>query len=257
VAGRGRDDDLLRAGGQVRDGVSGLGRRYGDEPAGDNAVLHGANLQDSPRLMPDAWSSAAGGGLRDESRSDEVSDIDVLESVLSKDADLLAGVNDHNLRAPTPCPDFDVATLVNHIVGWLQTFAAAANGRTFDGDPGSFESNSPVDDFRAISADLVAGWRKYGTDRTLPSIAGGDGTPAQQNLSMAIMEYTAHGWDLAKGTGQQIPFTDEELETALALGVETLPDQFRGEGMPFGPRVDVPADAPAADRFAAFMGRTP
>ena len=127
-----------------------------------------------------------------------VSDIDVLENVLDKDATLLAGVNDNNLHAATPCPEYDVATLVNHIVGWLQTFAAAANARTFPGDPNSYEGEDPAADFREISAELIAGWRQYGTDRTLPSVSGGDGTPARQNLSMAIMEYTAHGWDLAK-----------------------------------------------------------
>ena len=35
-----------------------------------------------------------------------------------------------------------------------------------------------------------------------------------------------------------------------------IPDQFRGdEPMPFGPKVDPPAGATAADRLAAFMGR--
>lgn len=187
-----------------------------------------------------------------------MSDIDVLESVLIKNATLLAGVEDTNRQASTPCPDYDVETLVNHIVGWLQTFAASANNRSFDGDPSAYTSEDPLTDFHVISADLIAGWRKYGVDRTLPNVSGdGDGTPAEQNLSMAIMEYTAHGWDLAKATGQKVPFTDEELETALARGKATLPAEYRGDGMPFGDIVAVPDDASAADRFAGFMGRQP
>lgn len=55
-----------------------------------------------------------------------MSDIDVLESVLAKDTALLATVRPQQLSAPTPCPEYDVQALVNHIVGWLQVFAAAA-----------------------------------------------------------------------------------------------------------------------------------
>lgn len=49
-----------------------------------------------------------------------LSDVDVLESVLTKDAALLAAVRPEQLGAPTPCPEYDVHALVNHIVGWLR-----------------------------------------------------------------------------------------------------------------------------------------
>ena len=187
-----------------------------------------------------------------------MSDIDVLESVLIKDATLLAGVEDSQRNAATPCPDYDVQTLTNHIIGWLRAFAAVANNRTFEGDPSAYQTEDPVTDFHAASAEVIHGWRTYGVDRTVPNVSGqGDGTPAEQNLAMAIMEYTGHGWDLAKATGQEVPFTDEELEIALAYGKQTLPDEYRGDGMPFGHAIEVPDDASAADRFAAFLGRRP
>ncbi|MEA2686905.1 MAG: hypothetical protein QOE93_2100 [Actinomycetota bacterium] len=71
------------------------------------------------------------------------------------------------------------------------------------------------------------------------------------------MEYLGHGWDLATATDQTHPATEEQAEAALARAEQTLPAQYRGDGMPFGHAVDVPDTAPAIDRLAAFLGRTP
>jgi uncharacterized protein (TIGR03086 family) len=188
--------------------------------------------------------------------SDPTSDVDVLESVLVKDATLIAAVRPEQLGDPTPCGDYDVKALVDHILGWMQRFAASANGEVFEGDAGAFHSEDPVTDYHAMSSRLIDGWRRYGMERTLPS-GSGEGTPARQGLGMAIIEYVTHGWDLASGIRAEVPFTDEEFEVALGYGQEMLTDEYRGEGMPFGPRVEVSADAPVGDRFIAFMGRQP
>lgn len=68
-----------------------------------------------------------------------MSDIDVLEGVLEKDTALIAGVSPDRLAAPTPCPDYDVRDMIRHIVGWSRVFAAAANGRSFEGDPAAYD----------------------------------------------------------------------------------------------------------------------
>jgi uncharacterized protein (TIGR03086 family) len=185
-----------------------------------------------------------------------MSDIDVLESVLVKDATLIAAVRPDQLGDPTPCGDYDVQTLIDHILGWMQRFAANANGERFEADPSTFHSEDPVTDYHAISSQLIDGWRTHGVDRTLPS-SSGDGTPARQALGMAIIEYVAHGWDLATAVGAEPPFTDDEYEVALRVGRENLTDEYRGDGMPFGPRIEVAADAPIGEQFIAFMGRQP
>lgn len=57
-------------------------------------------------------------------------DIDLLQSVLNKTGDIVAGVGEEQLGLPTPCPEFDVAMLRNHIVAWVQVFDAGCHGRT-------------------------------------------------------------------------------------------------------------------------------
>ncbi len=182
-----------------------------------------------------------------------MSDIDVLESVLAKDTALLAGVTDDQLGGATPCPDYDVRTLVNHIVGWAKVFAAGANERTSDLDVSSYEAKDPAGEFAAAAQDLVAGWREHGVERDVALL--GNPSPGAAILGMTLMEYVTHGWDLATATGQPVPFTDDELSTTLERAKATLPDQYRGEGKPFAEAVDVPESAPVLDRLVGFMGR--
>jgi uncharacterized protein (TIGR03086 family) len=193
-------------------------------------------------------------------------DIDLLAGILTKTGDLIAGVAPDRRDRSTPCPDFDVAALVDHLVGWARSFDAAANGRTFEGDPSAVRAgDDAASRFRTSAAGLVAGWRAHGFDRAV-SIAGGDSpardvhsapTAARAAFDMTLMEFFTHGWDLAVGSGQPVPFTDEEAELVLARAERTLPPQYRGEHMPFGEIVPVDAAAPALDRLIGFMGRDP
>ncbi|WP_028923811.1 TIGR03086 family metal-binding protein [Pseudonocardia acaciae] len=184
-----------------------------------------------------------------------MSDVDVLESVLTKDAALLAGVSGEQAGAPTPCPGYDVRALTNHIVGWVRVFAAAANERSAGIDPAEFVSTDPVAEFQAAATELIDGWRTRGVDRSVRLT--GPEVPGRMALAMSLMEYVTHGCDLAIATGQDVPFSDDELALTLERARATLPEQFRGEGKPFGHIVEVPDDAPMVDRLLGFMGRQP
>lgn len=182
--------------------------------------------------------------------------IDLLEGVLGKTARVVSGVSPDDYDAQTPCPDYDVRQLMNHINGWMQSFAAGAHGEKPEGDPTAHEvGDDPGGEFRAAADKTVAGWRQHGLDRKV-SIMGGE-QPAEMVLNMTLMEYLAHGWDLAVATGQPIPYTDAEAAAVLDRAQTTLPAQYRGAEMPFGDIVEVPETAPAIDRFVGFMGREP
>jgi len=182
-------------------------------------------------------------------------DVDVLESILTKDVLLVEAVAPTQLARPTRCPQWDVTALLDHMTGWLQVFAAGAEGRLHKGDADAFTTEDPAGDFRAAAAETVTGWRTGGVERMV-RFTGAE-LPGQMVLSMALMEYVAHGCDLAAATGQVVPFGDAELALALARGEETLPAEYRGPGKPFGDRIEVSASAPVLDRFLGFLGRQP
>jgi uncharacterized protein (TIGR03086 family) len=176
------------------------------------------------------------------------SDLDLLESVLTKTEALVRGVGAEQMLLRTPCPDLDVEHLVDHVVGWVREFARRATsesaGESAAEDPGSYRAGTQaaaqLDD---ASRRLVAGLR-------------GSPSPAVPP-GMLLMEFIGHGWDLAVATGQPLTFTDEEAQAALTTGEQLLKPEYRGPGKSFGPQVTPPDDASALERLVAFLGREP
>jgi uncharacterized protein (TIGR03086 family) len=183
-------------------------------------------------------------------------EIELLSGIVTKTGNVIAGVGPDQLDDPTPCPEMNVSGMVGHLVGLIRSFAAAANGSTYEGDPTDVDTADPAADFRVSADSLVAGWREHGFDRRV-SIAGGEGQPAEMVFNITVMEYLTHGWDLAVATGQPVPYTEEEAAEVLRRAEGTLSPEYRGEAMAFGEVVPVPDDAPAIDRLVGFLGRRP
>ena len=71
------------------------------------------------------------------------------------------------------------------------------------------------------------------------------------------MDYQVHGWDLARATGQDVPFGDDAARQALEAGRQMLKPEYRGPDQQFGAEVSAPADASPVDQLVAFLGRDP
>lgn len=207
------------------------------------AVLHGhvVFVQDSVRA------GQYGGTMHE---------VELLTDILDKTGNVIAAVDVEQATLPTPCEEYDVGALMNHIVGWIQVFDAGSNDRIFEGDASGYRCGpDPAAEFRAAAAGVIAGWQAHGLDRQVRVTSGE--MPGEMVFNMTLMEYLAHGWDLAIATDQQPPYTEAEATETLARAEGTLPAEYRGSGMPFGRPVPVAADAPPLDRFIAFMGRQP
>lgn len=186
-----------------------------------------------------------------------MNEIDLLRGVLDKTGDIVANVEPEQLGLPTPCAEYDVADLRNHIVGWVQVFEAGCHDRAFEGDPGAYECGDDAGAvFRSAGDSLVAGWDEFGLDREV-KVSSGAAMPGSMVFNMTVMEYLTHGWDLATATGQPIPYTDEEASEVLQRARVTLPPEFQGDGQSFGAVIPVPDDARPIDQLMGFMGRPP
>jgi uncharacterized protein (TIGR03086 family) len=170
-----------------------------------------------------------------------------------------AAVRPDQLRGPTPCPEYDVRALLGHLVAVLRRVAAVGRGE----HPFSVPQVVPdVPDHgwgaaaRAAADDALAAWADpalLGRQLTLPF-----GTfPGAAALATYTGEVTTHTWDVAAATGQAPDWDPAVVALALTATRRALPAGNRGPGVPFGPVVPVPDDAPLIDRLVAWQGRTP
>jgi uncharacterized protein (TIGR03086 family) len=176
-------------------------------------------------------------------------EIENLGSALGVTEAVIAGVRPEQAADPTPCPEYDVGRLVDHLVGFGAHFADRATGVTPAADPGEVvargDPDGPQAAYHAAAQRMVQGFR---------SGAGGEQAPS---IGVVRMETIAHGWDLAAATGQAAPYPDDAVESALAAGRAMLKPQYRGAGQAFGAELVMPDEAPALDRLVAFLGRDP
>jgi uncharacterized protein (TIGR03086 family) len=172
---------------------------------------------------------------------------------------VLAGVSGADLDRATPCASWQVREVVNHVVGGAGWFASiATTGETPAVEPQDFSAG----DFNAVfaeeSARCVAAFEADGAMERTMKLPFGE-MPGSAFVNIATVDTFAHGWDLAKATGQSTDLDPELATQLLAIAQASLPDTFRGaEGQaPFLPKVEAPAGASAADQLAAFLGRQP
>jgi uncharacterized protein (TIGR03086 family) len=168
-------------------------------------------------------------------------------AVLRRGLDRLAGLLDDvpggALGDPTPCPQWSVQDLVDHIVAAPSRFARMARGEAVDWSATPSAGHEPAAQFRAHAEDLL---RVVGDDA-----ASGGLVP----LDWQCAEIAVHTWDLATALGRPTGDLDAEVaERGLAFMRANLTEDNRGPA--FGPEQPAPEDADAYQRIAAFAGRS-
>jgi len=167
-------------------------------------------------------------------------DAAVLRRALDQLAGLLDGIPSGALGDPTPCPQWRVQELVDHIVATPSRFAAMARGQAVDWSATPAAGSDPAARFRSQADDL------------LHAVAG-DGPPV--SLDWQCAELAVHTWDLATALGRPTGDLDAEVaERGLAFMRAGLTDDNRGPA--FGPEQPAPEGADAYQRIAAFAGRS-
>jgi uncharacterized protein (TIGR03086 family) len=173
---------------------------------------------------------------------------------------LLAGVHDEHLRLPTPCPEWDVESLVRHVLRSVANFVGVARGESADWrrEPPALTERW-LSDFQSCSHDLLHAWHQHEPPDVVEFPGIGE-VPGRFRIDQQTAEFAVHGWDLWKAMGQPVKLDPDVAETALGFMSAALQPAARGEhrGMvAFGQEVPVPADAPVYDRLAGFAGRDP
>jgi uncharacterized protein (TIGR03086 family) len=179
---------------------------------------------------------------------------------------LLLGITDDQLGRPTPCPDWTVGDLLDHLIGlsWAFTQAAQKKAAQKKTDvPGT--ASAPAQPSAAnlppqwrsrltvVLEELAIAWRAPAAWEGTAQ-AGGVTLPAAEMGKVAINELTMHGWDLARATGQEYAADPRLLESLIEFLSQGPP-----EGTPglFGPVVAIEGEAELLDQAVSLAGRDP
>ena len=190
--------------------------------------------------------------------SNGVDNLDLLERALQQMSAVIGGIRLEQSGLPTPCAEWDVRTLVQHVTAKdLRNFAIRTRGETADWQ-------APADElgpnwqahFDEGAQQLLEVWATVDPDATY-TLPGGTELPVRTQADQQIAELCVHAWDLVQATGQDMPLDGEAAEHGLQWAQRMLKPEARGPGKAFGEEVRVPDSAPVYDRLAGWFGRDP
>jgi len=175
---------------------------------------------------------------------------------------LVLGTSEDQLTDPTPCPDYTVGDLVQHIGGLTLAFSAAAHKQPVPGaaeggtgDAGRLEAGWRLLIARDLEV-LADAWRTPAAYDGL-TMAGPVEMPGSEAAKVALNELVVHGWDLAVATGQRYAADPTSLRICIEFAEAfSTPETADERGDAFGTVIEVPDDAPALHRLLGLMGRT-
>ncbi len=174
--------------------------------------------------------------------------------------EVLRQIRADQLHAATPCSDFGVRDLINHLLFWGPSLAGAARKiavappATGDQDvdllDGDWQSK-----LEAQTNDLVAAWSQPDAWEGTTQLGGPMDMPAAMIGGMVLGELVVHGWDLARSTGQE-PTWDDEVLTFVHDETAKSAEQGREMGI-YAAQVPVPDSTPVLHRILGLTGRDP
>ena len=176
-------------------------------------------------------------------------------------AEVISGIGDHHLGAPTPCHGVTVADLLDHVDGLSLAFTwAAAKDPDAGRQPPAADGSRLGADWRTRIPDrlgrLAAAWQDDAAWAGMTR-AGGVDLPGEIAGAVAVDEVVVHGWDLAVATGRGYACDEELLTAAYGFAQGAVARDPGGSPGLFGPPVPVPDDAPLLDRLLGLTGRDP
>jgi uncharacterized protein (TIGR03086 family) len=187
---------------------------------------------------PDEWAAAPA----------DLNPLTSAEATLAVCQNVLRGIGEGDLDRPTPCSEFTIGQLADHLIGSMVSLGGMAGMAVIPAEIGTVESRVAFAAQQALEA-----WDKRGLEGTVKR--GERDMPAILAASILSIELLVHGWDFAVATGQQVDVSDEVSLFVLDLAHTVISPQAR-QGGSFADSVEVGPDVDILDRLIAFSGRS-
>ena len=163
---------------------------------------------------------------------------------------VLHGIAKEDEAKQTPCREFNVAQLTDHLMNSITVLGGAAGAEIPERD----SSESVERQVAQAARPALDAWRKRGLDGMVPFQSGE--APAKMMAGILSLEFLVHAWDYAKSTGREVTAPDELSDYVLNLAKTIITPAGRSSAG-FDDPIDVAVDAGALDRLIAYTGRRP
>lgn len=164
-------------------------------------------------------------------------------------------VGDDQWHGPTPCTEWDVRALVNHLVyesAWVAPLLEGATieevGDRFDGD---LLGDDPKGAWDKTASSALHATQAVAMDRIV-HLSYGD-VPASDYVFEVATDHLIHGWDLARAIGASERLDDDLVDLVYERTRPRVRD-LKASGL-FGPDVTPPPDADRQTELLAMFGR--
>lgn len=167
---------------------------------------------------------------------------------------VVAAVTPELLSRPTPCGDWDLRRLLEHLNDALAALHEAADRGLVGLDPAVAGAGDPVEAFCDRANRLRGAWTGAVRDDRVVVVAGLPLTAGVVAGTGAI-EIAVHAWDVARACGQRRPIPHDLAADLLAICPLLVP--ATAYDPQFAARVSVPPSASPSDHLVALLGRQP
>jgi uncharacterized protein (TIGR03086 family) len=184
--------------------------------------------------------------------------IDLFDRATAWTAINVAGT-EGQLDAATPCDEWNVRRLIDHLLASQEMFASGPSGGTVAppvGPPPHLVGNNPAAQYEHARKATLSAYAPPGVlEGTVKGRTGE--VPAAMVLGLAFCDQLIHGWDLATATGQDTTMPADLVAVAWQMLDGQIADTNRGPGQNFKAAVTASEGASEQDRLLAYCGRVP
>jgi uncharacterized protein (TIGR03086 family) len=178
-----------------------------------------------------------------------------LTVILPAISELVDRIEPAHLHNPTPCTNFDVSDVLDHMIVLGGSFSYLFRGLELP-EPQTRDDDGrvPAAEFRKVMHDLLDAVHTEGAlERTIASPVGE--MPGDTFARLVAFDGLVHGWDIARATGLTWELPDEVVAVVDSFARTAVSDDLR-DGDTFKDATTPPALATPIERVAAFSGRS-
>lgn len=178
-----------------------------------------------------------------------------LATILPVMCALVDEIRPDQLDNSTPCRNFTVGGVLDHMLAGGTAFAPLFRGEEAKGAPvPPADGQVPAAAFRRTMDELLLAMKSPGALDRIVAAPIGD-VPGDVFGRFVAFDGLIHSWDLAVGSGQTVTIPEDVVAAVDMFARQALAPEMR-DGDTFAEATEAPEGASLLEQLVAFSGRT-